>query len=78
MNGVSNFAVTDWEFILNSEFMQQATVDFATKEISGEDFKSLATLSGYGGIVRNLIRQRGVNDARKVSRKALRRRSLLV
>ena len=78
MNGVSNFRVTDWELILNNEIMQQSTIDFATKEISGEDFKDLATHFGIGGAVRNLVRNHGVVYARRIARKALRRRSLLV
>jgi len=48
---------------------------FATNKLTRDEF--LKEMSGIPG-VRNLVRNRGVNEARNIARKALRRRGVTV
>lgn len=66
---------TDWNGIL--EFNEQATVDFAQGQVSGDEFYGHFTHTPVGGEVRSLLRNHGVAYARRLSRKALRRRNVI-
>ena len=78
MSSVKNDSGTNWNLILGCLAMEEITIDFATGNISGEEFKNLATQLEVGGPVRKLVKNYGVSYAKNSSRKALRRRSLLV
>jgi len=74
---MSNVRVTDWDLIL-SHIDAEDVVRFANKQISGELFKDIAAYTDAGGAVRHLIRARGANQARVITKKALKRRQILV
>jgi len=69
--------VTNWEAVLSNRNRRRDVVQFATGELSGTELQYRFEGSNVSSEVRSLVRTRGVQDARKVARKALRRRNLL-
>lgn len=56
----------------------QPIVEFASNKLSGKKFEKMVRFTDISGSVRNLIRENGVNKARNIARKALRRRNVQV
>jgi hypothetical protein len=61
---------------LSGNFDKYVLAAFAGGEISGRTFYSWHKNTVTGGEARNLIRDRGVTYARRLARKALRRRGV--
>ena len=67
----------DWDTLTDQPYMAALTEDFALGYVSARTLYAQAQVKGLGGEVRNLIRP-GVMRARRLARKALRRRDMLV
>jgi len=65
----------EWDMIVNA--MKSDLVRFVNGELSSHNFYKIAVKKGLGGPVRRLVRP-GAERARKISREALRRRSVVV
>lgn len=65
--------MTQWKLI--NDKMADELRDFANAKLSGRRFYRQAQLNGIGGEVRSLLRERGVDEARKLARKAIYRRN---
>lgn len=66
--------VTNWSLI--SAVAGLSTVkSFATGEISGKQFYSNVVGTDASGVVRTLLREHGTAKARRLARKAIRRRA---
>jgi len=69
----SNTKTVNWSEII-SNLGRDTLRGFANGEISGRGLYESALAWGGSAEVRNLLRSRGVNEARKLARKALSRR----
>lgn len=68
----------DWNELINFDYASQTdVVNFANGTISGREFYDRFKGTEVAGVVRSLIRDRKVNDARSIARKALKRRGLV-
>jgi len=67
--------ITNWTLLLNTERNRSTVSSFASGEISGRQFYSGFANTSSGGVVRGLLRNYGVDQARTLARKALSRRS---
>ena len=56
---------------------QKSVIDFSLGLLSRDNFYNYAIFIGVGGPVRQLIRNNSVQNARKLARKALKRRGIL-
>lgn len=65
----------EWDMLVNA--LKGDLVDFVNGDMSSHNFYKIAVNAGLGGIARRLVRP-GAARARKISREALRRRSILV
>ena len=61
---------------LSMSFDKYVLAAFAGKEISGRTFYSWHKNTASGGEARKLLHSRGVTEARRLARKALRRRGV--
>ena len=68
----------DWDVILGSVFDETVVQNFATGQDSGRELYAFFANGAGGGEVRHLLRQHGVDNARRLARKALRRRNVSV
>lgn len=66
---------TDWGVVLNNRSNVRAVQNFANGNMSGREFYSTFANTPQGGVVRNLLRNHGVDRARVLARRALSRRS---
>jgi|TARA_R110000744_G_scaffold10135_1_gene31779 hypothetical protein len=66
---------TNWTSLLNTKRNVSTVSNFAVGKMSGRDFYSTFSGTSSGGIVRGLLRDYGVKQARVLARKALSRRS---
>jgi hypothetical protein len=66
---------TNWTSLLNTKRNRSAVSGFASGNISGREFYSGFAHTSNGGVVRGLLRNYGVDQARTLARKALSRRS---
>lgn len=69
---MSQAKTTNWSTICAK--MSTETKAFAKGEISGREFYRYAQINQIGGEVRSLLRERGVDEARVLARKAINRR----
>lgn len=69
----------DWDELLNDDEMVYYCTLFSLGLSSGRNFERLCNLDGKcsSGVIRQLIRKRGIAKAREVVRKALKRRNVL-
>tara|TARA_R110002020_G_scaffold318760_2_gene534430 strand:- start:291 stop:503 length:213 start_codon:yes stop_codon:yes gene_type:complete len=67
---------TNWTTLLSSKKNVSKVVGFAEGHMSGKDFYSHFTNTTGGGIVRDLLRDHGVINSRRLARKALSRRGI--
>ena len=67
---------TNWTNLLSSKKNVSKVVNFARGQMSGQDFYSHFTNTENGGTVRGLLRDHGVNESRRLARKALSRRGI--
>jgi hypothetical protein len=51
---------------------------FIKGDVSGRQLYDVYKNTAYGGIVRGLLREKGVEDARRLAKRALERRSIKV
>lgn len=77
MNNVKRTSRVNWDSVLNNQPMFLTLVNFAIGISSGRKFLSDAQFYGFGGLARQLVRDRGTVEARKTVRKALKRRGIL-
>ena len=68
---------TNWTSILSNRKNRTAVTNFANGNMTGREFYSAFANTSLGGHVRNLLRSYGVDQARKLARKALNRRELV-
>ena len=66
---------TDWNAVLSGRENINAVRSFASGRTSGREFYSSFANTSSGGVVRNLLRNHGVDRARVLARRALARRS---
>ena len=66
---------TNWTSLLNTKRNVSTVSNFAEGKMSGRDFYSNFSGTSSGGIVRGLLRDQRVKQARVLARKALSRRS---
>lgn len=69
--------MVQWNKVLETVGLQDV-VDFASEKMSGKNFEKSLRFTEVSGEVRNLIREKGVVEARKITKKALRRRNVQV
>ena len=74
---MSNFTRVDWDNIINTGSKAYVKL-FAIGEVSGRDFYRGFAGDRASGQVRSLLRNHGVVYARRLARKALRRRGVKV
>ena len=67
---------TNWTTLLSSKKNVSKVVGFAEGHMSGKDFYSHFANTTGGGIVRDLLRDHGVINSRRLARKALSRRGI--
>lgn len=65
-----------WDSLSANKFSTVMLLAFASKLVSGRSFYSLHVNTENGGEARKLLRNHGVVYARRLARKALRRRGL--
>lgn len=66
----------NWNRILNRNLFD--VIQFAEGTISGRELRRRVTFTPVSGEVKRLLEERGVTYARRLARKALRRRNYLV
>lgn len=66
---------TNWTSLLDTKRNRCSVSSFASGDISGREFYSGFANTSNGGVVRGLLRDHGVDQARTLARKALSRRS---
>lgn len=72
--------MVNWTNVLSQEVGQCAVKAFVVGELSRDNFLKVFSVGKDREInsqIRNLVRNRGVREARQVARKALRRRDLI-
>ena len=77
MNVENRVDRVDWDVILEKSVMQKSVIDFSLGLLSRDDFYNYSIFIGVGPYVRKLIRNNSVQNARKLARKALKRRGIL-
>jgi len=65
---------TNWTSLLSTKRNISTVSSFANGQMSGRDFYSTFSGTSSGGVVRGLLRDHGVKQARVLARKALSRR----
>ncbi len=65
---------TDWNAVLTNRTSVNVVSNFAKGDMTGRQFYSAFANTPSGGVVRNLLRDHGVDRARVLARKALNRR----
>ncbi len=65
---------TDWNSVLRNRSSVRAVRNFANGQTSGRQFYASFANTSTGGVVRNLLRDHGVDRARSLARRALSRR----
>ena len=65
---------TDWNSVLTNRSNVRAVCSFATGQTSGRQFYASFVNTPSGGVVRNLLRNHGVDRARTLAGRALSRR----
>lgn len=70
---MKNSVSTNWTIVLQNVFADELE-EFANGTISGRQLYSFVTNTEAGPEIRRLLRERGVNEARRLARKALSRR----
>jgi len=65
---------TDWNAVFTNRTNINVVRNFAQGNMSGRQFYSAFANTPSGGVVRNLLRNHGVDRARVLARKALNRR----
>lgn len=74
MTGVNK---VDWDVVLAGTVDTDNFVDFVTRDLSGRElYANYTHIPNKGGQVRNLLRNNGVDKARQLARKALKRRGV--
>jgi hypothetical protein len=70
--------MTNWTSLLSVKHDKKLLMAFANGQVSGESYYDSYKHTDKGGQVRSLLRQNGVSNARKLARKALRRRGFSI
>jgi hypothetical protein len=70
--------MTNWNFLLSVNSDKKLLTAFVRGNVSGEGYYDNYKYTNKGGQVRSLLRQNGVFNARRLARKALRRRGVSV
>lgn len=70
--------VVNWDLLLENDFDRKAIRNFVKQELSGRGLYDMYVNTKKGGMVRNMLRTNGVNKARALARKALKRRNVKV
>lgn len=64
----------NWNALTSNSTQTRLLKQFAEGEVSGRGLYEVYKNTDNGGIVRNLLREKGVSEARRLARKALDRR----
>jgi hypothetical protein len=70
--------MTNWNSLLSVNSDKKLLKAFAQGHVSGESYYDNYKYTDKGGQVRSLLRHNGVYNARKLARKALRRRGFSI
>lgn len=68
----------NWNALTSSPSQVNLLREFAEGRVSGRQLYEVYKNTKLGGIVRNLLRDKGVEDARRLAKRALERRSIKV
>jgi hypothetical protein len=64
----------NWNALTSNSTQTRLLKQFAEGEVSGRGLYEVYKNTDNGGMVRNLLREKGVSEARRLARKALDRR----
>ena len=67
----------NWSKVLKDGYTQDVVLRFANNELSRDDFLWVIAGNEGSGQVRKMVRSNGAQLARRIARKALRRRNLM-
>jgi len=70
--------MTNWNCLVTNSYKRRSLKLFASGEKSGRWYYDKYACGDLGGTVRNLLRDKGVEKARKLAKRALRRRGITV